>query len=286
MRGLLYLLCFVPLLSLSQLIKPREYKKGNHFHYRLTTESFRNDQPDSKTISVSQHTIVEDSGRLYEQIQWINKTVYKKDTLHLDSIARQVPAYKISLLPGGSLQLPPLSVSEMTGEITDLNTFYVAISPALHIQHLGPNHLSFKDSVLKGNFADGKEIIKGDDCIQVTQKLLVRDNEITLIETSFTPPYYTCINPFIDTIGKDTFKMPCNFQMIRKSAGDKVNLLWGTEDFVITSTLDNRTGQLVKAEMINRLNLRMRYNSSPDLKTYDAEIPLTIRRVLHLELFK
>ncbi|HLG40622.1 MAG TPA: hypothetical protein VI461_13180, partial [Chitinophagaceae bacterium] len=221
-----------------------------------------------------------------EEIKWINKTVYRKDTLHLDSIAQKVPPYRISLLRGGHLQLPPLTVPEMTGEITDLNTFYVAVSPALHIQRLGPNQLSFKDSVLKGNFADGREIIKGEDCIQVTQKLLIKDKGITVIETSFMPPYYTCITPFIDTIGKITFDSPCNFQMIRKGIGGKVSLLWGTEEFVIISTLDNRTGQLLKAEMVNLLNLRMRYNSAEDLKTYDAEIPLTIRRVLHLELIK
>jgi hypothetical protein len=286
MKRLLCLLCIIPLLSYSQLIKSREYKKGNHFRYRLTTESFRNNQPDVKTVSISQHIIVEDSGRLAEEVKWIDKTVVEKDTLHLDSIAQKVPAYRISLLPGGNLQLPPLFIPEMTGEITDLNTFYVAISPALHIQRLGPNHLSLKDSLLKGNFADGREIIKGEDCIQVKQKLLVKEKEITMIETSFLPPYYTCITPFIDTIGKDMFEVPCNFQMVRKGAADKVNLLWGTEKFIITSTLNNRSGQLVKAEMINLLDLRMRFNSSDDLKTYDAEIPLTIKRILRLELLK
>jgi hypothetical protein len=74
--------------------------------------------------------------------------------------------------------------------------------------------------------------------------------------------------------------------MIRKGQGDQVNLLWGVEEFTITSTIDNRTGQLLKADMINLLSLHMRYNSTTDLKTYDAEIPLTIKRVLHLSLVK
>ena len=160
MKRLLWLACLIPGIGLSQTIKFRKYKKGHQFRYQLTTESFRNNRPDSKTISVSKHTIVEDSGSFAEEIRWLSKTVYAtNDTLRLDSIAQTIPPYRISLAPGGQLKIPPLTVPEMTGEITDLNTFYVAISPSLHIQHLGPNRLSFRDSVLKGNFADGNQIL-------------------------------------------------------------------------------------------------------------------------------
>ena len=287
MRLLLWLACLIPGMGLSQTIKFRKYKKGHQFRYQLTTESFRNSQPDSKTISVSKHTVVEDSGYFAEEIKWLSKTVFsEKDTLHLDTLAQKIPAYKISLVPGRQLKIPPLTISEMTGELTDLNTFYVAISPALHIQQLGPNRLSFRDSILKGNFADDKQILAGEDCIQVTQKLLIKDKNTTLIKTSFEPPRYTGITPLLDTIGKQLFDMPNNFQMVRKGTGDKVNLLWGVEEFVITSTLDNNTGQILKADMINLLNLRMRYNCSRDLKTYEAEIPLTIKRVLQLVLLQ
>ncbi|MDP4264215.1 MAG: hypothetical protein Q8941_16925 [Bacteroidota bacterium] len=288
MKRLLWLVCIVPAMGWSQTIKFRKYRKGEHFLYQLTTESTRNNQPDIKTISVSSHTVIEDSaGNLAEQIKWIGKkSITTKDTLRLDSVAKKVPAYLLSLLPGAQLKIPPLSIPEMTGEITDLNTFYTAVSPALHIQRLGPNYLSFRDSVLKGNFADHQQILAGEDCIEVTQKLLVRDNDVIIVETSFLPPSYTGITPLIDTIGKQLFNVPNNFQMVRRGAENKVNLLWGVEQFIITSTLDNRTGQLLKAEMINQLSLRMRYNSSEDLKTYEAEIPLTIRRVLHLELLK
>jgi hypothetical protein len=160
------------------------------------------------------------------------------------------------------------------------------VSPALHVQKLDAAHLSFYDSVVRGNFTDGKQIINGEDCIQVKQRLLIKDKKTTIVETSFLPPGYTAIQPFIDTIGKQSFDVPNNFQMVRKGAGDKVNLLWGVERFVITSTIDNRTGMLLEAEMINVLNLRMRYNCSADLSTYDGEIPLTIKRVLRLELLK
>ena len=224
MKRLVWLLCVIPYMGFAQSIKFRQYKKGDHFRYRLTTETFRNNQPDSKTLSVSYHTIVEDSGSLTEEVKWINKKVFSsKDTLQLDSLAQKVPAYKISLLPGGQLKIPSLTIPEMTGEITDLHTFYVAVSPALHAQRLGTSLLSFSDSVLKGNFADGKQIIAGEDFIQVKQRLLTKEKNITIIETLFLPPRYAGITPYLDTIGKQSFDVPNNFQMIRKGAGDKVN---------------------------------------------------------------
>jgi len=287
MKLLLWLACLIPGMGLSQSIKFRKYKKGQVFRYQLTTESFRNNQPDARSIAVSKHTVVEDSGSFAEEIKWESKTVYSgNDILRLDSLTQKIPLYKISLAPGGQLRIPPLTVPEMTGEITDLNTFYLAISPPLHSHLLGPNRLSFRDTILKGNFADGKQILSGEDCIQVTQKLVIRDKAITIIQTSFDPPAQMGIIPLVDTIGKQSFYWPNNFQMVRNAGGDKVNLIWGVEEFDITSTLDNSTGQLLKAEMINLLNLRMRYNCSQDLKTYEAEIPLQIRRVLHLILLK
>ena len=287
MKQLPWLLFLLPVICCSQAVKFREYKKGQNFQYRLTTESSRNGQADSKTVSISKHKIVEDSGRLVERINWISKTSFsQKDTLYLDSLAQKVPPYELSLQRGGSLNIPPLLIPEMTGEITDLHTFYVAVSPSLHVQQLSPTHLSFKDSVLRGHFADGIMILSGEDCIQVTQKLLVRDDEVTIIKTTFQPPIEFSIIPLIDTIRTQVFNSPNNFQMVRKGVGDKVNLLWGVEQFTITSTLNSHSGQILEAEMENVLELRMRYNSSPDLKTYEGEIPLTIRRSLKLELVK
>src|SRR5689334_15993013 len=102
MRKLLWLICLVPGICFSQSIKLREYKKGDHFKYKLTTEVFTNGKPDSKTISISQHTIIKDSGRLVEEIKWLSKTVESKtDTLHYDSIAHKVAPYRVSLLKDG-----------------------------------------------------------------------------------------------------------------------------------------------------------------------------------------
>lgn len=271
----------------AQRIKDRVYTPGKIFTYQLTTQTWRNNQPDARSVAVSLHTVTEENKIPGEKVRWMLKTVYsQKDTVVMDTIAQRVTPYFISLDPKGTLAIPPLTIPSMTGEITDLNTFYVAISPLLHCDRLSKKNPSFSDSILHGNFADGREIIRGEDRIQVTQKLIDQNKKTTIIETSFTPPATLSITPMIDTIGKQTFDVPNNFQMVRKGIGDKVNLLWGVETFVITSTIDNDTRQLLKAEMTNNLQLRMRFNSAPDLSTYDAEIPLTIKRVLDLQLVK
>ncbi len=276
LRYLFLWVSLVPVVAVSQSVK-RDYRKGEIFSYRLTTETFRNEQPDTKAVAVSWHTVMEESGQLGEEVRWLLKTVYTpKDTLLYDSIAQRVAPYKISLVAKGQLKVPPLSIPEMTGEITDLHTFYVAVSKLP----------SFKDSVLHGKFADGVVILNGEDRIQVSQRLVRKDRKTVVVETAFGPPPQLSIIPLVDTIGKQIFAFPNNFQMVRKAAGDKVNLLWGVEEFIITSVLDNRTGQLLEARMINTLNLRMRYNATPDLKNYDGEIPLTIKRIVQLQLLK
>jgi hypothetical protein len=271
----------------AQRIKDREYVPGKTFTYRLTTQTWRNGQPDARSVAVSLHTVTEENNIPGEKVRWMLKTVFtQKDTVVIDTIAQRVTPYFISLDPKGSLAIPPLAIPAMTGEITDLNTFYVAVSPSLHCEQLSKKNPSFSDSVLHGNFADGREIIRGEDRIQVTQKLIDQNKKTTVIETSFIPPSTLSITPMIDTISKQTFDMPNNFQMIRKGIGEKVNLIWGVETFIITTTIDNDTRQILKAEMTNNLQLRMRFNSTPDLSTYDAEIPLTIKRILQLQLLK
>jgi hypothetical protein len=276
-----------PSLCLSQ-IPVRKYKTGETYKYKLTTEAYRNDQYSGKTVSVSVHHVVNDGGILAEEIKWLSKISYNgTDSVLLDSVAQRVTPYKISVSPAGKVLLPKLSIPEMVGEITDLNTFFVAIAPALNAHKLSDKNRDFKNRELQqGNFADSNTILYGTDCIQSSQHLITADKRSTTIRTDFTPPDSFCLSPLLDTVAKKTYDHPNNFQMIQKGAGDKVNFLWGIESFTITTKLDNKTGAILEASMENILTLRMRYNSSPGLKTYAIEMPVKIRRVLKLELLK
>lgn len=288
MHRLLIFILLVPFVSPAQTIKARQYKPGKTSKYKLTTEVYRNDKFSGKTISIAELKVVRDTGFLSDEIHWLGKvSVTGKDTVSLDSIARKIPPYRISLSPKGKVLLPKLTSPEMVGDITDLNTFFVAVAPALNMQKLTlqkPVHTNTE--LRKGNFADSMVILFGTDCIEVTQSLVEANKNYAIIKTEFIPPLSPCLKPLLDTMAGKTFDRPHNFQMIQKGAGDKVNVFWGVESFTILTKIDNRNGQIAEATMTNILNLRMRYNASQDLNTYAAEMPLIIKRDLKLELVK
>ncbi len=287
MKPLLIAVLLIPMYSFGQ-IKFRNYKAGELFTYQLTTEVYRNDKFASKSVSVSEHQVVKAGNLFSEQVKWLHKTSYNsKDTVLLDNIARTIEPYNISLSPQGKVLLPRLTVPELTGDITDLNTFYVAVAPALNAQKLSSgNPTLINEQLRQGNFADSIEVLTGTDCLQVTQNLVSTNKKYSVVETRFSSPPGFCLTPLIDTVAGKLFDQYNNIQFIRKSEGDKVNLFWGVESFTIVSTLDNTNGQIVEATMTNLLNLRMRYNCSRDLKTYVVEMPMTIKRVVKLELVK
>lgn len=275
-----------PLVSFSQQMPYRTYKKGTVLNYRLTSESYQNNKFSGKSIAMAKTEVVQDSGKLYEEISWQSKTSYgEKDTTNRDGIAQSIRPYRISLLPDGNVPLPKLDNAIMVGEITDLNTFFVAISPKLNMHKLSRKAPVFvNEKTVEGNFAEGTSILKGSDCIQTTQKLIKRKRKYTIVETSFLPPEQSCLTPLIDTIAAKTFEFPNNFQMVQKAGPGTVNLLWGNESFVVTCKIDNRDGKILSATMTNELNLRMRVNASPELKNYAVEMPFRITRNLKLEL--
>ena len=281
-----FLILCLPLFTNSQNIKYRNYKEGEVIRYRLTTESNQGDKK-TRTVSIAELKVVPDSGYYSEEVRWLSKINYSNDSVNLDDVAKSVTPYRISMDPKGSVQLPKLDVPEMVGEITDLNTFFVAISPAFNIGKLSRTnaHIS-KPELVQGKFGDGKLIQKGEDCLKVSVTLLSQDAKYSTVQTQFMPPPKSCLSPLLDTIGKQTFQAPNNFQMVRKADGDLVNLLWGVESFTIITKIENKTGRIVEANMTNTLTLRMRYNSSQDLQKYAAEIPVTISRNLRLEPIK
>jgi len=281
-------LLLLPLSSYTQTIGYRKYTEGAVFSYKLTTTAYRNDQLTGTTISVSRHRVVKHKGLFLEEISWQRKTTSTgQHAINQDTLALKVPPYKVSLSPKGKVLLPALTVPGMVGEITDLNTFYVAIAPALKVQNLSLQNRSFVNSELRqGNFADSVVILYGTDCIQVTQTLLQLEKEYAVIETKFTPPPSFCLVPLLDTVAGKSFGQFSNIQMIQKAPGGKQNLFWGVEEFTITSTIGLKSGEIRHAVMDNHLTLRMRCDITPDLKSYAVETPVTIKRRVELELMR
>lgn len=291
MRNMVYVFALIvtllPAIAFSQ-IAARKYKAGDTYKYKLTTEHWRNDVYTGKTVSIAEHKIVNDAGTMEEEIKWIRKISYNgTDSASLDSFAKRVAPYRISLLPNGKVLLPKLTVVEMVGEVTDLNTFFVAVAPASNAYKVSAkNPVYINREPRQGNFADSIFILYGTDCIEMSQHFISADKQSTTIRTNFLPPVSFCLSPLLDTVAKKIYDQPNNFQMIQRGEDDKVNFFWGVETFTITSRVDNRTGAIIEAGMENILNLQMRYNATKDLQSYAVQMPVKIKRVLKLELIK
>jgi hypothetical protein len=260
------------------------------YRYRLITNVTHNGKWQSRIIAVCELKVLTDSNGIpADELRWISKKVLTaRDTSDQTTEAVQVAPYRISLHPEGKLDLPVIAVPGMTGEITDLNTFFVAVAPASGVHRLrrkGDHHT--KPDAVKGNFANGKDIITGDDCLQMTVSLLKETKDSVVVQTGFLPPLTGCLQYLLDDmrvpVVKDTLN---NFQMVRPSANNKFNVLFGKEIFYITSTLQKRDGKITRAVMNNQLTLKMKLNCDTTYAGCQAEMPFTIERHLVLELLE
>ena len=114
----------------------RHYQPGEAFAYEMITRTVHNGSLRGVETVRSKHT-VNDTEPLSETVRWESFTIITGETEEDHSeVAASVEPYKLSLDPSGSLDLPKITVPEMTGAITDLHTFYVAASEKLGGGHL------------------------------------------------------------------------------------------------------------------------------------------------------
>ncbi len=266
---------------------PRKYKVGDTYRYRLTTEQLYNGKWNATTVVVMQLKVVLDSaGVPYDEVYSISQMVYTpKDTTNADGEARAVKPYRISLHPDGTVDIPKIDVPGMTGPITDFITFFVAVSPQSRINTLEKKGDSLiKKETVKGNFANGKSILYGEDCLAIKGYITDVTSASVKLRTLFLPPTQPCLSFLLEDMNAAvTTGVLNNFQMVQP-AGGKVNVLFGNEEFTINSVVSRKDGKITAAEMSNTLHLKMRMGCDSAYKNHQMEAPFHIQRNLKLEL--
>lgn len=279
----------LPAQTESRLSSPieRRYVPGEEYYYRLTSVERHNGGERTVMQGVSRHTIVEREGVPGEDVRWERLNVVSgREGLMLDSLARSITPYFISRARDGSVELPPLNISEMVGPITDLNTFFVSVHPSEGIAHLASvGDIHEDSSVVQGDFTDSVMVLLGNDCLNVSYELLRITGDTAVYRITYAPPRTSCL-PMLrgDMSAAVVDSVPNNFQMIRDAGEGKVTLMWGVEEFIVTASVDRSNGMILRADMDNRLRLRLRINCSPDLNSWQWEMPFTIERDVTLEL--
>ncbi|AXY75851.1 hypothetical protein D3H65_18480 [Paraflavitalea soli] len=287
-----YLTAYTSLLAQERQVAghlfPRKYKVGDRYRYRLTTEQSYNGKWNATTVVVMELTVVLDSaGMPCDEVRSLSKMVYMPgDTTNKDAEALAVQPYRISLHPDGSIAIPKIEVPGMTGPITDFITFFVAVSPQSRITTLENKGDSLvKKEPVKGNFANGKSILYGEDCLAITAYITdVASHEVKL-RTAFLPPAQPCLGFLVDDMEKPVVAgVRNNFQMVQPASPGKYNVQFGNELFYINSTVSRKDGKITAADMSNTLQLSLRINCDSTYKNWQTEIPFHIQRNLKLEL--
>ena len=267
----------------------RKYKTGETYRYKITMSEYHNGALELTNVSVCELKVVDSAGVPYDLVRWISKKIIKsKDTTDQTNAAALVKPYLISLSGGGRMDLPKIDVAEMTEPVQDFNTFFVAVSPQIQgISQLKKTGDSVSvDKPVIADFANGTSILKGQDCLAITAKLVNDEKKEVSIYTSFLAPVQPNLKYIISDMNTPVVAdIPNNFQMVTPgSSNNKFNIDYGREFFYINSTVRKSDGKIVKADMFNQLNLKIKVNCDDQYKNCQISIPFAEQRKLTLEL--
>jgi hypothetical protein len=265
----------------------RTYRPGEEYRYALHAKgTVRVGDAVSayEELGVSRHRVIDGAA---EEVRWeqLRARAADGEWRDLDEAARRVPEYLLSLAPGGPLELPALSVTEMTGMITDLHAFFVAVSPGLGSDQVRrPWEVFVSPLPHRGEWADGVNVLRGEDCTSSMTWLAGLSPELAEYETLFSVPPTGCVEFARRWMRAPVAAgQPNNFQLIRREGG-RLTAMWGTESFLVRNVVDRGTGRIFSGRMENHLTLRMRVGCDDRLEGCAAELPVIIHRMLQLEL--
>lgn len=265
----------------------RQYQPGETARYQLTTEVVHNGKWQSTIKAICELKVMDSAGIPGEEVRWLRKTVITaKDTTEHTADVQAVTPYRFSLHPSGKLDLPSITVPDMTGEITDLHTFFVAISPRLGLEHLHkPDDQYVSPKPVIGDFSNGRDILKGNDCLSVTLRLQQESEKEAEFQTDFVPPSTSCLPYLLDEMKTPVVPgIQNNFQMVRSGGADRFNVFYGSENFTIISSLAKTNGRLLRASMTNTLTLQLKLSCDSNYANCPQTFPFHIKRTLYLEL--
>ena len=268
----------------------RVYSPGKEYRYRMVRSYFENGKFKREEVAESIHVVAKEPP-LSERIAFdrLSRTQDGKTDDLSEAIAK-FPAWDVSLSPtdgGVGLALPDILGWDMAvvGPVTDLLTFWVAISPQAGIDKVSKVGQSYVlPEAPVASWANGVDIPVGQDCIQISITLKELGESTAVFETRFMPPEEASLKMLKSWMDESVVEgTPNNFQQ-QMSMGEAAMVMWGREYFVVTSTVRRADGMLLSATMSNELQLKMKIGCSSELQACKHEVPLHIRRELSLEL--
>ena len=258
----------------------RRYIEGEVDHYELKA---RSEGEDRELVGVSEHRTFLKRGVPHERVRWIQLT--ETELGDQTFFAREVPPYDLSLAPDGELK--PARVygsSSMLGMVTDLYTFFFAVSPragTAHVNRTGDTYTASEP--LRGDWSDQPGFLLGEDRTSVHLKLVSIASGVVTYQTDLLPPQETSLpmhRPWMEEpvcAGASN-----NFQMVLRQQ-DRFQAVWGCESSRIVSEVDASSGKILSAKMDNRLTFRTRLCVDEQLENC-ADDPTEVSKNRHVSL--
>jgi len=262
----------------------RVYRAGSQFDYTLATRVEHNGKPASTSVAFAHDLVVSKAGVPFDEVTFTQlKECAETGTSTckvLDAYARQVPPFFLSLAADGSIAVPHVAAPQMTGSVTDLVTYWVAMSAKMGIANLHkPGDHLLVPTPISGNWANGASIPLGRDYLAVTEQLLDMTPDTVTFRSSFQPPP----NPGLSMAhawmrAPVAGATPNNFEQVIDQGNAGATVMWGHEAFTILTTVDRNSGVILRAQMENNLELRMRIGCTADATHCGPAMPFTIAR--------
>ena len=258
----------------------RRYVVGEVDHYELKAHS---EGEDGQLVGVSAHRTFLKRGIPHERVRWIQLT--ETELGDQTFFAREVPPYDLSLAPDGELK--PARVygsSSMLGMVTDLYTFFFAVSPGAgtaDVHRAGDTYTVSEP--LSGDWSDQPGFLLGEDRTSVHLKLVSIASGVVTYQTDLLPPQETSLpmhRPWMEEpvcAGASN-----NFQMVLRQQ-DRFQAVWGCESSRIVSEVDASSGKILSAKMDNRLTFRTRLCVDEQLENCTDD-PAEVSKNRHVSL--
>jgi hypothetical protein len=267
----------------------RRYQNGQSLKYHFRIDSYEDGHwTDGQNGTAVHHVERSQAGDFFEAVRWTHYSQRDErgETAH-DDWAQAVPVYDLSLSQGGTNDAPTATVPQLYGFLTDYQTFYVALAPAMGITalHQIGDTFSYPDLV-RGRWTLGDIFVHGEGAYAVTLALLDLNSTQAYVRVAFEPPAQASIIMDRDFMNDPVDgRLPNNWVSVRgrhTTGYDEVS--WGHEEMIIVGQVDRQSGRINWASMMNVITMRTRKQCDLSMTHCDSDKLTEQRRTLHMGL--
>jgi hypothetical protein len=270
----------------------RRYVEGERMRYVMTGSNQGREHAVTYTAEAQAEVVADDQGGFFEEIRWTRLEVMGQE-VPIDSISRF--RMRVSLDPAYDITPPDFAALQnvnpmLIGPIFDLMTFYVDLHPSLHQGRLRQvNDHTHVPHGQPNSWADGVNVIVGEDCIDFDLSLSHVDDRSAVLRVRHVPPQEASIRMPVQWLHQRVRpEAPNNWVQVQREAPDATRsdggyvAASGHEMFDVRIEVERPSGRIVSATMDNPVDIVQR--QCEDAELTDCGEPDSFRIHRRIEL--